>query len=484
MTPEDRTAATAATAATVGPGEAPDDPDPDPDVASAGPALDVVDTATRERLFGADTGLDGATAARLRREARRTRGRIRWRLADAGHLSGVGDDPVRGVHGREARRDDPPCGRAAEREDPPPGGAERDDLDMRRNLSGRLDENVAFFEHIDALHERRLHSPSPRERQVATRALAEALHRVVVGYQVAVEPAHRPVMAARRADEWLGRTWDRLATRGPRRDAARCWWARDGRWVRLALALAACLLLAQNFLAAGAVLVTARSVASAVLYSPAAPVGVRRRLLGYDPGWASCVGTHLGDAAIVVGMGLGLHLDGHTEWGMAAVFAALFGLLARMARVASDHHAFRMPRLWLDRAATGVSLPLVAMAAAVAAPHGDGTVAGVPAVAVTVAVVTTVGVVEIVRTVYFALCRQRLFRRAVAADDGLVPDAIVAHTADGIVVNLSRAVGRPPVFDLDGATPRLRAMGDTPLPSRAPAARGRRERRGSRSGRR
>jgi hypothetical protein len=475
MTPEDRTAATVAR------DELPDDPDPDPDVASAVPTLEVVDPATREWLFGADTGLDGAVAARLRREARRTHGRIRRRLADADHLPGLGDDPVRGG---ATERDDPLRGGAAERDDPLSGRAdERDDLDMRRNLSGRLDENVAFFEHIDALHERRLHSPSPRERQVATRALAEALHRIVVGYQVTVEPAHRPVMAARRADEWLGRTWDRLAPGGPRREAARCWWARDGRWVRLALALVACLLLAQNLLVVGAVLVTARSVASAVLYSPAAPVGVRRRLLGYDPGWASCVGTHLGDAAIVVGMGVGLHLGGQTEWGMAAVFAALFGLLARMARVASGHHAFRMPRLWLDRAATGVSLPLVATAAAVAAPHGDGTVGGVPAVAVTVAVVTTIGAVETVRTVYFALCRQRLFRRAVAAGDGLVPDAIVAHTADGIVVNLSRAVARPPVFDLDDGTPHLRAMGDTPLPARSAAGRGRRERR-SRSVRR
>ena len=353
--------------------------------------------------------------------------------------------------------------------DPAPGGvAGPDDLDMRRNLSGRLDENVAFYEHIDALHERRLHSPSPRERQVATRALAEALHRIVVGYQVSVEPAHRPVMAARRADEWLGRTWERVAAAGPRREAARWWWARDGRWVRLALALAACLLLSQNLLVAGAALVIARSLASGALYSPAAPVGVRRRLLGYDPGWAACVGTHLGDAAIVIGMGLGPHLDGHTEWGMAAVFAALFGLLARMARVASGHHGFRMPRLWLDRAATAVSLPLVATATVLVPPHGHGTVAGVPVVAATVAVATTVGVVEIVRTVYFALCRQRLFRRAVAADGGLVPDAIVAHTADGIVVNLSRSVGRPGVFDLEGETPHLRAVGDTPPPSRAP----------------
>ena len=88
------------------------------------------------RLGRTDAGIDRATAARLRDEARRSRGRIERRLAAAGHLPG-------GVSG------------------PRPVG---DAIDERRNLSRRLDENVTFYEHIDALHERRLHSPSPRER--------------------------------------------------------------------------------------------------------------------------------------------------------------------------------------------------------------------------------------------------------------------------------------------------------------------------------
>src|SRR5690606_16245160 len=94
----------------------------------------------------------------------------------------------------------------------------------------------------------------------------------------------------------------------------------------------------------------------------------RRRLLGYDPGWASCVCTHLGDAAIIVGLGVGLHLGGHTGWGVATVFAALFRLIATMLRVASGQHGFRMPRLWLDRAATAVVLPAATIAAATIPP--------------------------------------------------------------------------------------------------------------------
>jgi hypothetical protein len=475
MTATHRIAAVAAVAAR---GEPPDDPDPDPHDVDAVPArpdggcavashpdgvcCGVADPDAGDAMptFDVDTRLDRVTAARLRDQARRTRHRVERRLADAGHLPVT--DHRAGLPGSEVE------------------AARPDNVDERRDLGGRLDENVAFFEHIDALHERRLHSPSPRERQVATRALAEALHRVVAGYRVDDEPPHRPVMAARRADEWLGRAYARLAGRGPHRQAATRWWSRDGRWVRLGLAVVACVLLSENHLVAAALAVTARSALSVALYAPAPPVGPRRRLLGYDPQWASCVCTHLGDAAIVTGLGLGLHLGGHTEWGVATVFAALFGLIATMIRMASGHHGFRMPRLWIDRAVTTVVLPTAVVAAAVVAPQGPGTVRGVPVAASVAVVVSAIGVVEICRTFYFALCRRRLFRRAAAAEGGLVPDAIVAHTADGIVVNLSRDTVRPPVFDPGADDRHLHAVGDgpAPRPERPAATSGRWVRRG------
>ena len=456
MSATDRTAAAR--------GEPPDEPDVDPPVTDIGltgltgppgpgtpptragtAARGLADLGDRDALpaFDPDVRLDRATAARLRDEARRTRPRVARRLADAGHHPSLGRPPGEGYG---------------------PDGADElgrpEDVDGQRDLGRRLDENVAFFEHIDALHDRRTHSPSPRERQVATRALAEALHRIVSGYRVDDEPPHRPVMAARLADEGLGRAIDRLAVRGPQRQAATRWWARDGRWVRLGLALVAFVLLAENQMVAAAVTVTARSALSVALYAPASPVGTRKRLLGYDPFWPSCVSIHLGDAAVVAGMGLGLHLGGHTEWGVATVFAALFGLLATMTRMTSEHHGFRLPRLWFDRVAMTLALPAAAVAAAVLGPDGPGTLRGVPVAGAVVLVVTAIGVVQVGRTVYFALCRGRLFRRAAAADPGEVPDAIVAHTGDAIVVNLSRqAATRPPVFDLDDEGRHLRAVG-------------------------
>lgn len=465
MTAADRTAALAAAAR----GEPSGEPDPEPPDAHVIAAIPGrVEGPSGLRCEGGaspadlDPTMDRATAARLRDESRRSRPRIERRLAEAGHLlppgsdGGVGDDPAERV--------------------PTPAS-----VDQVRNLSGRLDENLAFFEHIDALHERRLHSPSPRERQVATRALAEALHRVVAGYQVDAHPPHRSVLRARRLDEDLGRLYGRAASRGPRRQGASRWWARDGRWVRLVLALVACVLLSGNLMVAGALAVTARSVLSGALYVPAPPVSRRRRLLGYDPGWASCVCTHLGDAAIIVGLGVGLHLGGHTGWGVATVFAALFRLIATMLRVASGQHGFRMPRLWLDRAATAVVLPAATIAAATIPPKGPGTVGGVPVAAAAVGVVVAIGLVEVARTVYFALCRRRLFRHAAAAEGGLVPDAIVAHTADGIVVNLQRAAGRPHVFDLGADGRHLRVVGeDTRLAGRTGPDVGRGPRRRSR----
>jgi len=65
-----------------------------------------------------------------------------------------------------------------------------------------------------------------------------------------------------------------------------------------------------------------------------------------------------------------------------------------------------------------------------------------------------------------------------------MPDAIVTHTSDAIVVNLTRAADRPGVLDAEPAGPRLRAVGDghagnaPPGPSAPPGRRGRRRRAG------
>lgn len=395
-----------------------------------------------------DVSLDRATAARLRDEARRSRPRIVSRLADAGHLPAPG------------------AGAGAGTAD----GGRIESVDEYRNLSCRLDENAALFERIDDLHDRRTQSTSPRERQVASRALAEALHRVVAGYQVDLQAPHRPVLAARRVDEWLGRVYAAVAAGGPHRQGLQRWWMRAGSWVRLGLALLACVFLAENQLVAGAAAVAVRSLVSVALYAPPPPVSSRRRLLGYDPNWTSCVFTHVGDAAILTGMGLGLHLGGHTTWGVVTVFVALVGLTSTMLRVASGQHGFRLPRLFIARVGKTVVLPLATTAAAVVAPDGHGVVGGIPVAAVAVVVVAVLGVVEIVRTIYFALARRRLFRRAATAG-GHVPDAIVAHTADGIVVNLQRAAARPHVFDLEDRDRRLQVVGGT-SPGSAPRAGG------------
>lgn len=433
---------------------------PEPPDESVDAAAVPADGADRGEPL-ADTLLDRATAARLRDESRRTRARIERRLAEAGHMTADGE-PV---------ADDRVVPRA-------------DHIDAWRDLSDLLDDNVAFFEHIDTLHDRRAQSRSPRERQVATRVLAEALHRIVSGYRVDDDPPHRPVMAARRADEWLGRTCRRLAARGPQRQRATRWWARNGRWIRLVLALVACVLLIDGRTAAAALAVGARAALSFAFYAPARPVGPRRQLIGYDPHWATAIGTNLGDAAIVAGFGIGLHLGGHSEWGVVAVLAACFRVIATMLRVASGHHGFRLPRLWLDRVAMTVGLPAALAVAAVVPSAGPGRLGGVPVAVAVVAIEVAIGLVEVMRVTYFAWYRRRLFRRAAAAGDALMPDAIVTHTSDAIVVNLTRAADRPGVLDAEPAGPRLRAVGDghagnaPPGPSAPPGRRGRRRRAG------
>ncbi|HEX6421701.1 MAG TPA: hypothetical protein VFZ77_24575 [Acidimicrobiales bacterium] len=408
-----------------------------------------------EPATGADCTLgprpDRAAAARLRDESRRSRARIVRRLTDAGHLSPSG-----------APTGDAPADRP-------------DHIDAWRDLSDLLDENVAFLEQIEALHDLRAHSGSPRERQVATRVLAEALHRIVAGYSVDDDPPHRPVMVARRVDEGLGRLCRRLAGRGPRRQAPIRWWARNGRWAGPGLALVAGLLLVGGRVGAAALVVAARAALSCALFVPARRVGPRRRLLGDDHDWAASIGVHLGDAAVVAGLGLGVHLAGQTPWGAALVFTALFRLIAASMRLAGGQHGLRMPRLWLDRVVTTIGLPVGVAAAAVASPGAAG--AGlVPVAAAVAAGHAAVGLVDVCRIAYYGWCRRRLLRRAAAAGDAVVPAAIVTHTSDAIVVNLTGAGRRAGVLDDAPGERTLRAVGDGRAGGRPATRRARRRR--------
>jgi hypothetical protein len=452
MTSTDRTAAVAAVVAR---DEPPDDPDPDPHVLAPDIAVaDVAGDALTDRpseLVDVDTRLDGATAARLRDESRRSRARIARRLADARHHPSAGGvvEPV--VDAGTTLADDPP-----DRDGRP------DRVDEWRDLGGLLDENVEFLEHIDGLHERRLASPSPRERQAATRALAEALYRIVDGYWVDDGPPHRPVRVVRTLDDTVGRAYARLARRRAGAGRAARTWARVGRWVRLGLAVAAASALAEGLVAWGAAAVVLRALLSLALVVEETPESPRRRLLGYNTQWAPCVCTHVGDAAILAGLGIGLQLDGRTAWGAATAFAALFGVTATMTRVAASSQGFRLPRMFVDRAAKAVALPVATVGAALFAP--GGLAGGVPVAAVAVVVVSAVALSDLARVVYWALRRRRLFRRVAAAGGGLVPDVIVAHTSDALVMNITRSDPRPTVFGDGGADPgrHLHAVDDAP----------------------
>jgi hypothetical protein len=267
------------------------------------------------------------------------------------------------------------------------------------------------------------------------------------------------------------------------------WWTRNGRWTRLGLALGAALLLGAQATVAAAVVVAVRSVLSVALFAPEVPEGRPGRVLGYDPAWAASVCTHLGDAAIVAGLGLGLALDGHPGWAVVTAFAALFSLVASMLRVASGHHGFRLPRLWIDRTVTTAALTAAAGAAALTDPGGPGLVGGVPAAVVVVAAVVAVGVVEIGRTLYYAFRRRRLFRQVAAAESGAAPDVLVARTGDALVMNISRLDAHRRVFDHQPGVrrePRLRVVADEPGPGGPsvvrPARRGRAGRRTSSRG--
>ena len=72
----------------------------------------------------------------------------------------------------------------------------------------------------------------------------------------------------------------------------------------------------------------------------------------------------------------GLHLGGHSGWGAATAFAALFSLLATMLRVGSGHHGFRLGRLWVDRVVVTVALAAATAGVAVSEPGGPGVVGG------------------------------------------------------------------------------------------------------------
>src|SRR5690606_3231834 len=278
----------------------------------------------------ADPHLDRATAARLRDTSRRTRPRIERYLLAAGHLSATGSASDGGRPGGGRRRSTvvplAPAGRAT----PPVADEGPDVVDQRRDLTRRDQVILALVEQIDELHRRRVDSPSARERQIAAKALGEALYRSVAGYQADYEPPRRAVLALRRADRALGRACERLAARGPRRQALVRWWARVGQWVRLLLAVASLVLLWHQVLVAAAVTVGARALLSAGLYSPAPPPSRRQQVLGYDPGWVVVFYTHAGDAAILTGLGVGLHMAGHTVWGIASAFAGLIGVIAAM----------------------------------------------------------------------------------------------------------------------------------------------------------
>jgi hypothetical protein len=84
------------------------------------------------------------------------------------------------------------------------------DLDARRDLDAALEVDVDTLQRIDELHARRMRSTSPRERQHATTVLAEALHRIVDGYQVGDPPPSRFVRWLRRVDDRVCRAYARL----------------------------------------------------------------------------------------------------------------------------------------------------------------------------------------------------------------------------------------------------------------------------------
>jgi hypothetical protein len=380
----------------------------------------------------AEPRLDRRDVARLQTAAREGRERIAQRLIDAGL--------------------DPDTGAAA--------GVP--DLDARRDLDAALEVDVDTLQRIDELHERRMRSASPRERQHATTVLAEALHRIVDGYQVGDPPPSRLVRGLRRVDDGVSRAYARLTVfRDHTTVVAR--WEPLSRWVLLGLAAAGAVLLAGGHAVGAAALLVLRVTLAAATAPPAPSASTWRRIIGYNPDWASSVCSHAGDAFILAGLAAGLHAGGRPLWATLTMGTALFGLLATVSRIAAREQGLRLPRLWIERAAKDLALTGAVVAVAIASIGGLGSPP--PSTLVAPAVVGAMGVTELIRTAYYARRRRRLLSRAATANGAgdLVPNAIVVTTGDAIVVNLRRSGFRAPIFpDPQGAGgPHLRVVRGT-----------------------
>jgi hypothetical protein len=333
------------------------------------------------------------------------------------------------------------------------------DIDARRDLDAALEVDVDTLQRIDELHDRRMRSASPRERQHATTVLAEALHRIVDGYQVGDPPPSRVVRGLRRGDDAVRRAYARL-TVFDADTAVVAWWEPVSRWVLLALAACGAVLLAGGHVVGAAVVVAVRVTLAAVTAPPVPSATTWRRLIGYNPDWASSVCSHAGDALILAGLAAGLHAGGRPLWAALTMGAALFGLLATVSRIAAREQGLRLPRLWIERAAKDLALTGAAAAAAITAGRGLGSAS--PFTLAAPAVVAAMGVAELIRTAYYARRRRHLLSRAATAcgTGDLVPNAIVVSTGDAIVVNLRRSGSRAPIFPdhRDAAGPRLRVI--------------------------
>ncbi len=142
------------------------------------------------------------------------------------------------------------------------------------------------------------------------------------------------------------------------------WWEPLSRWGLLLLAVVGALLLAGGHLAGAAAVVAVRATLAAATAPPAPSAGTWRRLIGYNPDWATSVCSHAGDALILAGLAAGLHAGGRPLWAMLTMGAALFGLLATVSRIAAREQGLRLPRLWIERAAKDVALTGAVLAAA------------------------------------------------------------------------------------------------------------------------
>jgi hypothetical protein len=376
----------------------------------------------------ADPRLDPGDVARLQAAARRSHNRIARRLTSAGLAPGA---DVAGVP----------------------------DIDARRDLDAALEVDVDTLQRIDELHDRRMRSASPRERQHATTVLAEALHRIVDGYQVGDPPPSRVVRGLRRADDAVRRAYARVTVFDADTPVV-AWWEPVSRWVLLALAGCGAVLLAGGHVVGAAAVVTGRVALAAVTAAPAPSATTWRRLIGYNPDWASSVCSHAGDALILAGLAAALHAGGRPVWAALTMGAALFGLLATVSRIAAREQGLRLPRLWIERAAKDLALTGAAAAAAITMSGGPGSAS--PFTLVAPAVVAAMGIAELVRTAYYARRRRHLLSRAATASGtgDLVPNAIVVSTGDAIVVNLRRTGSRAPIFPdhRDAAGPSLRVI--------------------------